>query len=603
MAPLLPSALWVLVLATATQARPASQWAVHETAIVPSDWKYVGQPEVDTTVTRVSISLQQPGLDELRRRLDQISDIDNADYGAHLSRGQLEAYQEPAAEAVHNVMDWLSEHGIEDRLAQKYWISFNATVGLVNSLLRCNLSEYETPRSQRVLRATEYSLPSELAQHIQFVYPLTQFLESSARRNFNDEGSMDVARASRRQASWPATCSENVTPDCLVDLYNITYTPPDSSSGSTIGVAGFLEEYPSQSSLRDFLVNHSPQRTGASYSPDYNFTVVSINGGNATNEGSGGEAFLDTFYTALFTQPLPISYLSTGGRGQYIGPNGTDLTNTSANGNEPWVEFLQYLLAAEDADLPKVLSVSYTDDEQAVSRPYALHVCDLFMQLAARGVSVIAASGDGGAAGTASSTNCVVNSGDPDEPPQFIPTFPASCPYVTSIGATGRFIPWQPASFSSGGFSNYFPAPSWQAKDTSAYIKALNGTRDGWFNASGRGIPDLTLVGSRFLLGGEGKYAFTTKGTSASTPVWASIITLINDKRLRAGKPVLGFLNPILYSNSVRAALVDVAEGSVGGCSLNNGQDFVTGWDAATGWDPTSGLGVPDFGALMEVLG
>ncbi|KAI3399800.1 hypothetical protein diail_5597 [Diaporthe ilicicola] len=603
MAPILPAALWALVLATATQARPASHWTVHETAIVPSGWKYVGQPKVDTTVTRISISLQQPGLDELRRRLDQISDIDHADYGAHLSRSQLDAYQEPAAEAVHDVMNWLSGQGIEDRLAHKSWIFFNASVGMVNSLLSCNLSEYETPQSQRVLRATEYSLPSDLAHHIQFVYPLTQFLESSARKNFDGKSNLDVARASRRQTTWPASCSDNVTPDCLVDLYNITYTPSDSQSGSTIGVAGFLEEYPNQPTVRDFLVAHSPRRNSSSYSPDYNFTVVSINGGNTTNEGDGGEALLDTLYTMPFTQPLPISYLSTGGRGQYIGPNGTDLTNTSENSNEPWVEFLQYLLAAEDADLPKVLSVSYTDDEQATPRPYALHVCDLFMQLAARGVSVIVASGDGGAAGTASSTNCVVNSGNPDEPPQFIPTFPASCPYVTSIGATGRFVPWQPASFSSGGFSNYFPVPSWQAKDTEAYIKGLNGTHDGWYNASGRGIPDLTLVGSRFLLGGDGKYALTAKGTSASTPVWASIITLINDKRLRAGKPVLGFLNPVLYSDSVRAALTDVTAGSIGGCSLNHGQDFVTGWDAAVGWDPSSGLGVPDFGALIEVLG
>ncbi|KAJ0104179.1 hypothetical protein J7T55_000530 [Diaporthe amygdali] len=603
MAPLLPSALWVLLLATATQARPASQWTIHETATVPSGWKYVGQPDVDTTVTRVSISLQQPGLDELRRRLDQISDINNAEYGAHLSSSQLAAYQEPAAEAMQDVMEWLSAHGIEDRLAQKSWVSFNASVGTVNSLLKCNLAEYTTPESRRVLRTTEYSLPSDLAHHIQFVYPLTQFVESSARKNFNEQRGVDLARTSRRQTAWPASCSENVTPDCLVDLYNITYIPPDSSSGSTLGVAGFLEEYPNQSSVRDFLVAHSPRRTDASYSPDYNFNVVSINGGNTTNNGSGGEALLDTFYTMPFTQPLPVSYLSTGGRGQYIGPNGTDLTNTPANLNEPWLEFLQYLLEVEDANLPKVLSVSYTDDEQATPRPYALHVCDLFMQLAARGVSVIVASGDGGAAGTASSTNCVVNSGNPDDPPQFIPTFPASCPYVTSIGATGRYIPWEPASFSSGGFSNYFPVPSWQAKDTEAYIKSLNGTHAGWYNASGRGIPDLTAVGSRFLLGGEGKYAFTTKGTSASTPVWASIITLINDKRLRAGKPVLGFLNPILYSENVRAALTDVASGTIGGCSTNGGQDFVTGWEATVGWDPSSGLGVPDFAALMEILG
>jgi len=316
-----------------------------------------------------------------------------------------------------------------------------------------------------------------------------------------------------------------------------------------------------------------------------------------------GEALLDLDYTMPFIQPLPIVYYSTGGRGSYIGPNGTDMSNSTDNGNEPWLEFLQHLLALSDAELPKVLSISYTDDEQANSKPYALHVCDLFMQLAARGVSVLVASGDGGAAGTSSSTNCVVNSGNSNDPLRYIPTFPASCPYVTSVGATGRYFPMEPAPFSSGGFSEYFPVPSWQANSTKTYISTLNGTREGWYNHSGRGIPDVAAVGVRFLLGGEGKFAFTTKGTSASTPVWAAIIALLNDKRLRAGKPVLGFLNPILYSEKVRVALDDVASGISSGCTWNDGNDFVTGWEATGGWDPSTGLGTPEFGALMKLLG
>lgn len=38
-------------------------------------------------------------------------------------------------------------------------------------------------------------------------------------------------------------------------------------------------------------------------------------------------------------------------------------------------------------------------------------------------------------------------------------------------------------------------------------------------------------------------------GTSASTPVVAGIFALVNDKRLAAGKPTLGFLNPFIYKN------------------------------------------------------
>ena len=37
-------------------------------------------------------------------------------------------------------------------------------------------------------------------------------------------------------------------------------------------------------------------------------------------------------------------------------------------------------------------------------------------------------------------------------------------------------------------------------------------------------------------------------GTSASSPTFAAIVTLLNDFRISNGKPPLGFLNPLLYS-------------------------------------------------------
>ncbi len=36
-------------------------------------------------------------------------------------------------------------------------------------------------------------------------------------------------------------------------------------------------------------------------------------------------------------------------------------------------------------------------------------------------------------------------------------------------------------------------------------------------------------------------------GTSASSPAFAAMVTLLNDALLNANKPVLGFLNPLLY--------------------------------------------------------
>lgn len=56
--------------------------------------------------------------------------------------------------------------------------------------------------------------------------------------------------------------------------------------------------------------------------------------------------------------------------------------------NEPYLEFLTYLLDQPDEALPQTLSTSYGEEEQSVPADYALKVCNMFMQLGARGVSV-----------------------------------------------------------------------------------------------------------------------------------------------------------------------------------------------------------------------
>lgn len=389
------------------------------------------------------------------------------------------------------------------------------------------------------------------------------------------------------------TTAPNIGPDCVADLYNITYSPPDNLSNSSLAVAGFLEEYPGLDYIHSFLSEFSPRRNTTGFTSDYNFTMQSINGGGTNDQGSGGEANLDIAYTMPFSQPLDVTYYSTGGRGAYIDDDGI-AANASTSINEPWVPFLEYLLAQDS--VPQVISISYTDDEQAVPRPYAMRVCDLFMQLTSRGVSVLVASGDGGMSGTGTNQiGCYANDGFRNRT-EFLPTFPADCPYVTAVGATAAYGPITAADFSSGGFSNYFARPAWQESAATGYITALNGSHAGWYNTSGRGIPDIAAVGSRIAIGG----GMHTSGTSASTPIVASLIALVNDKRLRAGKTVLGFLNPLLYSGKLDDALTDCTEGSGGSCSFGN--DFEPGFDALPGWDPVTGLGTMNLGKLMDIL-
>jgi tripeptidyl-peptidase-1 len=100
-------------------------------------------------------------------------------------------------------------------------------------------------------------------------------------------------------------------------------------------------------------------------------------------------------------------------------------------------------------------------------------------------------------------------------------------------------------------------------------------------------------------------------GTSAACPTFSGIVALLNDARLRAGKPALGFLNPLLYSLGSKALNDITAGGSVGCDGINPqtgqpvpGASIIPGahWNATEGWDPVTGLGTPNFEDLKKLV-
>ena len=253
--------------------------------------------------------------------------------------------------------------------------------------------------------------------------------------------------------------------------------------------------------------------------------------------------------------------------------------------NEPYADFLQYILNLDN--IPPVISSSYGDDEQTVPESFAIRVCSSFAQLGARGVSFLCASGDNG---VGTSGKCVSNDGKNTS--TFLPSFPDGCPFVTSVGATKNFNP-EVAAFdprnnfaSGGGFSNYFTRPAYQdaGNVVTNYISTLGGEFDGLYNKSGRAYPDIAAQGQAFVTIWNGVITLLD-GTSAATPTAAAVLTLVNDALVAAGKPVLGFLNPWLYSTGYQA-FTDILSGSAIGCNS-------AGFPAVKGWDPVTGFGTP----------
>lgn len=587
----------------------------HGPADLPPGWKHV-KAALPSESLDVSIELRQPRLSALKARLADISDASHVDYGRHLTKDEVDEYQAPDQLASHLVMSWLKDEGIHNARLEGPSIRFRSSVEKLGRLLEADVGHYSYDTST-YLRSRSYSVPQHLSSHIRFVHPLSHFAKpvgsglAATRSPSNAVAHGDLSRRKEAYISYKLPphraiddksqpCPNGANPDCLRTLFGL---PPSNNTYAYLGspssrfaVAGFLEQSAHFDDVSSFLQKFAPRI----HSTGFNFTVKLLNGASNPQypkEAAGIEAALDLEYAMALGYPSDIKYYLSGGRGTEIADNGTALSWGTSR-NEPFLDLLQHILSLSDDEIPHVLSISYSDDENSVPHAYATKVCDMFAQVAARGVSVIVSSGDGGAAGT-SAGECYSNDGKYTK--MFIPTFPPSCPYVTAVGATRSTVPLEGSMASGGGFSNYFETPLWQQQASMEYLKALGGKYQYLYNASGRATPDLSAPGEGFsiVVGGE---EMDVSGTSASAPTIAAMISLVNGERLKAGKSSLGWLNPLLYTPQVREALVDVAIGSSVGCTYGN--STVPGFDAYPGYDCVTGLGsVGTFEKLLEVLG
>ncbi|KAK8105227.1 tripeptidyl peptidase precursor [Apiospora kogelbergensis] len=569
---------------------------------LPQGWEFERKADAGDKMT-LSIHLRQPQMAALRDRLDIISDPKHVEYGSHLTRKGLSKYRLPDPNAVESVTRWLKVNGVINTKVREASVDFSAPVSVINHLFSAEVTEYSFKGSLPSLRSLSHSIPAHLADHVDLVHPLSHFTPPVHKRHTPPNAAVARDLRSRQDQACPST----VTPVCLRQLFGLSQVPKGSPNASLarIGVAGFLDQYVHYADTDVFFQKYAPYviKDSKNMSSSDSFDVVLLNGGQNPQQpssGAGTEASLDVEYAAALGWPSRVTYFSTGGRGVKLDEQGAP---SARSDNEPYLELLEHLLGLPDGSpqFPHVLSVSYADDEQSVPRAYARRVCDQLAQLAARGTTVVVATGDGGVRGTGQAAQCVSNDGLAR--PMFIPTFPASCPYVTAVGATlaSGGPPFEAASFSAGGFSNYFAVPAWQRRDAASYVAAMGPAHAGFYNATGRAVPDLSTIGINYLIQWAGLQT-SILGTSASTPVIAALVALIDNARLEAGRPSLGWLNPALYTSAeVRAALDDVVGGTSRQCVYLG--DVELGYEATKGYDCVTGLGsIGAFDKLYDAL-
>ncbi|KAF2174121.1 hypothetical protein M409DRAFT_62256 [Zasmidium cellare ATCC 36951] len=558
-------------------------------------------------------------------KLGAVSSPTSPQYGKFFSVEELHREFALAPESAEKVKLWLQKSGATNINHDGNRVRFTATVANAKTMLDTDFKFYTNGELMQ-LRTDAYSVPDDLASHIDFISP-TIYIGRLGKKQVTPPAAdqmllQDLANPGTPcnqscettiSIPLPANKSESfdvLSPKCLQELYNTKDYNPDPKYGSNIASGNFLNQSASYSDLAQFEQMFNL--------PRQNFTVLALINGGVDNQDpaseTDGEANLDVQNIVSIASGLPVYSYITGGIAPFV-PNLME-PNQSYNQNEPYLEFYEYLLAQPEDKVPWVITNSYADDENTVPERYARRVCAQIGMLGLRGRTILGSSGDGGVGEI-----CRANDGDnlKEGTPEFTPMFPSSCPYITSVGGTQSVGPEVAWNFSAGGFSNLFPVAWYQREAVDSYLNNQIDqhakeyyTENDYVNFSGRGFPDVAAHSfyPDYVTIVRGT-AYPNGGTSASSPIVAGIIALLNDARFRANRPAMGFLNPWLYSRDVVDALTDITSGGSLGCLGYNVQTNVPGtegavipfasFNATAGWDPVTGLGTLNFARMKKL--
>ncbi|KIY49300.1 subtilisin-like protein [Fistulina hepatica ATCC 64428] len=591
---------------------------------IPAGWKRTRRSTGDA-VLPLRFGLHQSNLHLLDEFLHDVAHPESPNYGKHWGPKDVADTFAPSPESVTAVVEWLLQSGFlrEHIGVANGWVQVNASVTDAEALLGTEYAVYEHDSGAKHIGNEGYHLPANVSQHVDLVLPSVHFDARIDRRardidtthytnNVGKPGfGMKPKTTGVIDECYPpedlSHCDTQTTPACLRALYNVDNYTPRAAHKNSYGIVEYTPQAYLQTDLDLFAKNFSTDLLGRS--PN----ILSIDGGFVQTDYQlfdfNGESNLDLQYgMSLVTGAQTVTLYQVGDMVE-----GASFNNFLDALDEAYCTFEGGDDPLNDAPYPDpyggggypgkdcgtiskpahVISTSYAYNEADLSPAYTARQCVEYAKLGLMGVTVLYSSGDNGVAGSPS-----------DGGNRFNPSFPATCPYVTSVGATqvnpGAKID-DPESacetviISGGGFSNYFAVPDYQAEAVGHWLSHHKPSYpENMWNSTGqsRAFPDLSANGANYVVAVDGTFSLVF-GTSASSPVVGALLTLVNDARLHHGKSPIGFINPAIYSHHFRHAFNDITTGGNPGCGTS-------GFEAAKGWDPVTGLGTPNFKRLMH---
>ena len=506
----------------------------------------------------IVLSLRQADL--LQQYVQAVSTPGSVVNHRYLQPAQFDALYGPTQQDVQRVTSYLQAQGLSVTRTGSEVLHASANVGTVEQAFHTQINTYRARDGHTFYaNANAPLLPTTIRPLVQSIGGLSNALQRQhpPLRSHHLTGSSAVS--TQTQTSCPGTGSHYFTPAQLATgadfapLYNAGY----AGQGQSVALFELDSYLPSDiTTYQSCFDANSPTHVNA----------VQVEG-TPVAQGSGAlEVNLDVEVLLGMLPKLSNLYV-------YEAPN------TDTGYNDEWARILR-------DDVP-VISTSWGSCESSIPASDIAAEQQFFLQAAAQGQTVLAASGDSAAYDCGDGTLAVDD--------------PASNAYVTGVGGTTLTLKsdntYQSESVwfntpsagngSGGGVSQLWAMPSYQS-GTGVVNSKSSGTPCRATSGYCRQVPDVSFDADPstgyliYCTAGFCQSGFqSVGGTSAAAPMWAAIVTLANQYLLAHGGNNLGFLNPTLYSllngTSYSQALHDVTAGSNGYYPATTGYDMATG--------------------------
>jgi tripeptidyl-peptidase I len=258
-------------------------------AFLPGSIYAKSTPAGSRTIT-LQASLKLQNLDQLEERLKAVASPDSPTYGQYIDADEAKQLFAPSEASRTAVLAWLRGAGITDIADHGWYVNFGTNVTTANDLLSSQFQFFLVDGTEK-LRTLEYSVPEQLAEHIELISPTTFFGKTRTLVPIpSDPSESDPGSRRHHQANTLArknieglvpgikepwsnkTCSKSITPKCMEEMYRYgNYVPDPVASGSRVGFGSFLN---ASACTKDL---HSYQRSFEL--PITNISTFLINGG------------------------------------------------------------------------------------------------------------------------------------------------------------------------------------------------------------------------------------------------------------------------------------------------------------------------------------